>query len=211
MKLICFDLDNTLVRSNMSHAVAFNKALSKLGFKKMSPKKMGKLFGMPKEEVVRAIVPYISKRMLNKIIYYHGNYLYKEAVRYNRKVRGIIGVLKYLKKKYKLGIVSNCAHKNILTLLRASKLDYRLFDVIIGNDDVKHSKPYPDEIFKAEKLLHVNGCCIVGDSIYDVRAGKRARVKTIAVLSGEYSRGVLKKEKPDFILKDIKELKKIEI
>jgi len=211
MKLICFDMDNTLIRSNMSHAVAFNKALEKYGFKKMNAKEMGKYFGRPKEEVVKAIAKNIDKKTIRKIIDYHDNILFRYARIYNRKVRGVEGVLKFLKKKYKIGIVSNCKHSNIKTLLSASDLNYRLFDVFVGNDDVKHSKPYPDEILKAEKLLHVKAECMIGDSIYDVRAGKKAKIKTVAILSGVYTRNMLKKEKPDFILKDIKELKNIEI
>ncbi|MBU2633692.1 MAG: HAD family hydrolase [Nanoarchaeota archaeon] len=211
MKLILFDLDNTLVKSDMSHGIAFNKSLSKLGFKKINVKKMSKHFGKPKDGVVEALAPTKDKKILNKILYYHDMYLYEVSKKYNRKVRGVVGVLKFLKKKYKLGIVSNCKHKNILTLLKASGLDYKLFDVIVGNDDVRRSKPFPDEIFKAEKILHMDACCIVGDSVYDVRAGKKAKVKTISVLTGVYSRNVLKKEKPDYILKSVVDLKKIEI
>jgi pyrophosphatase PpaX len=211
MKLICFDMDNTLIRSNTSHAVAFNKALEKYGFKKMNTEQMGTYFGRPKEEVVKAIAGNVDKKTIRKIIDYHDRILFRYARIYNRKIKGVEGVLKFLKKKYKLGIVSNCKHSNIKTLLSSSDLDYKLFDVLVGNDDVKHSKPYPDEIFKAEKLLHVKAECIVGDSIYDIRAGKKAKVKTVAVLSGIYTRDMLRKEKPDYILKDIRGLKKISI
>ena len=46
-------------------------------------------------------------------------------------------------------------------------------------------------------------CVIAGDSVIDIRAGKAAGAKTVAVLSGLYSQKELAEEKPDLILKDI--------
>ena len=81
-----------------------------------------------------------------------------------------------------------------------------MFKILIGNDNVKHSKPYPDEILKAEKLEHHKPYFMVGDSIYDIIAGRKAKVKTIAVLTGHYSKNKLKKHHPDFILKSVNNL-----
>jgi phosphoglycolate phosphatase len=49
-------------------------------------------------------------------------------------------------------------------------------------------------------------CVIVGDSISDIRAGKAAGTKTIAVLSGIFSFQELAEENPDLIIKDVTEL-----
>jgi phosphoglycolate phosphatase-like HAD superfamily hydrolase len=42
---------------------------------------------------------------------------------------------------------------------------------------------------------------MVGDTIYDIMAGKRAGVKVISVLTGTQSRSLLKAYKPDVILR----------
>ncbi len=49
-------------------------------------------------------------------------------------------------------------------------------------------------------------CAIVGDSVVDVRAGKAAGAKTVAVLSGIFTRRELEKEKPDLILENVRKL-----
>jgi len=49
----------------------------------------------------------------------------------------------------------------------------------------------------------------VGDSVVDVKAGKAAGTKTVAVLSGLYSREELLDNNPDFIINDISELPRI--
>ncbi|MEK6826684.1 MAG: HAD hydrolase-like protein, partial [Nanoarchaeota archaeon] len=71
------------------------------------------------------------------------------------------------------------------------------------------SKPWPDEIMKAEKLMRHKARFMVGDSIYDVMAGKKAGVKTIAILSGRYSRKQLEMVNADYILERFNDLLKI--
>jgi phosphoglycolate phosphatase-like HAD superfamily hydrolase len=49
-------------------------------------------------------------------------------------------------------------------------------------------------------------CIVVGDSIVDIKAGKNAGIRTIAVLSGIFQRKELEREKPDLIIENISEL-----
>ena len=54
-----------------------------------------------------------------------------------------------------------------------------------------------------------NETAYIGDMSHDIHAGKKAKVITIAVLWGYYSKERLAKEKPDFLIKDLDELKKL--
>lgn len=47
---------------------------------------------------------------------------------------------------------------------------------------------------------------IVGDSVIDIKAGKAAGAKTVAVLSGLFARDELALENPDLILNDVTQL-----
>jgi phosphoglycolate phosphatase-like HAD superfamily hydrolase len=71
--------------------------------------------------------------------------------------------------------------------------------------DTHKPKPSPEALIKAVKALDVQicDCIIVGDSISDIRAGKAAGSKTVAVLSGLFSRQELAEENPDLIIKDV--------
>ncbi len=82
------------------------------------------------------------------------------------------------------------------------------FEVVVTTDDVKKEKPAPDSIMRAVSLLQADPqeCLYVGDLPSDIRAGRRAGVRTAAVLTGLSSRKTLEKEKPDFIFEDLKEL-----
>src|SRR3989344_1236841 len=121
---------------------------------------------------------------------------------------GIIPALNKLKRNYHLAVITNCRSKEIPVLLKEAGINVKLFDILVGNDAVKHPKPAPDEIFKAEAAIHHKASYMVGDSIYDMIAGKRAGVKTIGVLTGHTSKAKLKKYKPLAILKSVAELPK---
>ena len=208
-KLICFDMDNTLVYSDKAHVEAFNNALVDLGFSRVPYMAMARHFGKPKEEAIRAFSGTDSVNMINKINNLHDKYLYSKTKRYCRKTEFAGMVIRTLRKDYFVAVLSNCNHKNMEFILDAAGYDLNLFDLIIGNDDVERSKPYPDEILKAQKLLDVDAEFMVGDSIYDVIAAHKAKVKAISILTGLYSREVLEKERPYKIIKDLRGLLKI--
>ena len=84
-KLICFDMDNTLVYSDRAHVEAFNKALDDLGLKNLAFMDIARHFGKPKEEVIKAISGSNDKYVINEINNIHDKYLYSETKKYSKK------------------------------------------------------------------------------------------------------------------------------
>lgn len=207
-QLLCFDLDNTLIHSDKAHVRAFNKGLKYLKQQKRSFYDIAKHFGKPKTDVAKAILPKNQSKLIPKLLNLHDHYLATETYSLVKRISGVESTLKTLKKRYKIALLSNCRHRNIHYLLKGANIEKELFDIIIGNDDVEHSKPYPDEIFKAEHLAKEKALFMIGDSPYDIRAAKKARVKAISVLTGLYTKETLEEDKPDYILKSVKDLPK---
>jgi|SRR3989344_5022867 len=209
MDLICLDMDNTLIDSDKPHIQAYNWAFKKNNLKQVSSKKLKKLFGLVDYEIIKTIYPQLSKKEVEMVIKDHHKIFFKETRIHLKPFKGVKETLRKLKKKYKIVLISNCDHEEIIISLKTAKLDRELFDAFIGHDDVNRPKPYPDEILKAEKIFHHKARYIIGDSIYDIIAGKRARVKTIAISTGNHSIKELKKEKPDFLFKRFKDVLKV--
>ena len=209
MDLICVDMYNTLIASNKPHILAYNKAFKKNKLKKIPAKKIKEYFGLTGIEIVRNLFPNLNKNQIIKIVNDHDYFLLNETKKDLRPFKGVKRTLNILKKKYKLVLISNCKHKEVVAVLKQTKFNKNLFYGLIACDDVKRPKPYPDEIFKAEKLVHQKVNFLIGDSIYDIRAGKKARVKTIAVLTGNHTKAQLRKENPDYIFKNFNEVLKI--
>jgi HAD superfamily hydrolase (TIGR01509 family) len=81
------------------------------------------------------------------------------------------------------------------------------FDHVQGTDGFP-AKPEPDVIFTALKALGANpeDCLFVGDSAADMEAGRRAGVKTCAVLYGYGRREDMAKWEPDYWIADPRQL-----
>ncbi|HYY75198.1 MAG TPA: HAD-IA family hydrolase, partial [Gaiellaceae bacterium] len=62
----------------------------------------------------------------------------------------------------------------------------RHFDVVVTTDMTELHKPHPEPVLKALELLGADpaGTAFVGDSPFDVAAGKAAGVFTVAVTWG---------------------------
>ena len=102
-----------------------------------------------------------------------------------------------------MALLSNCTHDEIEVILARARIDKNLFDVIIGSDEVSKPKPWPDEILKAKSLLKAKSCYMIGDTTYDIETGKKVGAKTVAVLTGNHTRAMLRNAKPDHILKSV--------
>ena len=81
----------------------------------------------------------------------------------------------------------------------------RYFTHVVTALDTLKPKPSPEALLNCVKALDVeiSDCVIAGDSVNDVRAGKAAGARTVAVLSGLFQSEELAKEKPDLILNDV--------
>ena len=71
-----------------------------------------------------------------------------------------------------------------------------MFDFVATINDVKKGKPYPEQFLYTARKLKVNPgeCLVIGDSIYDALAAKRAGMDFIGILSGYNKKTELIKE-----------------
>jgi len=117
--------------------------------------------------------------------------------------------LQKLSERFQLALITrrNMPKEPIMQELERLGLT-QYFKFIVTSKDVEEPKPSPQAFVKAANQLGVpiHDCAVVGDAIVDIQAGKSAGAKTIAVLSGLFSREELEKQKPDLIIKDINSL-----
>jgi HAD superfamily hydrolase (TIGR01509 family) len=81
------------------------------------------------------------------------------------------------------------------------------FDHVQGTDSFP-AKPAPDVLIKSLELFGARpeDCLFVGDTAPDMEAGRRAGVKTCAVLYGYGNRDEMARWQPDYWIEDIREL-----
>jgi phosphoglycolate phosphatase len=126
-----------------------------------------------------------------------------------RPFPNIAETLKKLSEKAKLALTTRRSVSSEEVIAELKRFDLaRYFQNVVTSRDTKNPKPSPEALIKCSEQLGVNiqDCIVVGDSVVDIRAGKNAGARTVAVLSGIFSREELKWEKPDLILENINEL-----
>jgi phosphoglycolate phosphatase len=185
IKAVIFDLDGTLVDSAPDIADALNYVIRPFGIQEVSVKETITLVG---EGVTRLIEKLIDSKapgldpdvLLRRFLEYYSKHLVDRTSPYPGTKR----VLQDLA-RYKKSVISNKIESFTIEILKALDLfDY--FDYVAGGDTVREKKPSPVPVldvlshlgFSAEEAL------FVGDSIYDIQAGRAAGLKTIAALYG---------------------------
>jgi len=191
------------------HIFAFQEAFKEHKLPEVEDKVIKDLLSIQAENLIKKIYPELDDKKNKEVTKTYKEYLIKYSNRYIKLFPNVLQILKKIKKRYKIALISNTPHKGIISMLNSVGIDTKIFDVIIGTDDVNHGKPDADEILKAEELTKHKAEYMIGDSIYDIIAGKKAGCKTIAVLTGDFSKEELEKEKPDYIINDLSELKDI--
>ena len=208
--LLCFDLDNTLIASNACHLRAYQLAFQKHHLKKsISSHQILRYFGQGGHILVRHLFPHASSSFIRSLVHDHDYFVLRETAFLAKPFPGAKQLLQHLRRRWKLALVSNCSRKIIFALLRATNIPHSWFAAIVGNDTVRHPKPAPDELLKAEKLLHMQADYMIGDSIYDIRAARRAHIPVIAIPSGVHKKATLAREKPDYLLQHLSALRKL--
>lgn len=83
-------------------------------------------------------------------------------------------------------------------------------ELVVSADDVSRGKPDPEPVHRALGFLGLDGApqevVFVGDSPFDLRAGRAAGTRTAAVSWGPFAREALEAERPDYFLERMDEL-----
>lgn len=100
-------------------------------------------------------------------------------------VQGSQGLLEALAPRFKLAVVTTRARPEAFAFLAGSRLD-GFFPVVVTRQDVMRMKPHPEPVRTAAKRLGVapEACAMVGDTVADIRAARRAGAIAIGVLTG---------------------------
>ena len=80
-------------------------------------------------------------------------------------------------------------------------------DLVVSAEDVRRGKPDPEAVHVALSALHLTASptevLFVGDSPFDLRAGRGAGTRTAAAPWGAFARADLEAEYPDYFLEEL--------
>ena len=212
-----FDLDGTLVDSVYQHVLAWQQAIDAAGIELSVwriHRRIGMSGGLFTEMLLREVSADITGELLETLKRHHAA-AYARLVQWVRPLPGAKPLLAYLTNA---GIPWAIATSGWMDSAKYN-LDALGVDpaktVVVTRDQVRHAKPDPDLFLAAARGLGVDihSAAIVGDSIWDMLAARRAHGLGVGLLSGGYGQDELERsgairvyEDPADLLRHIDEI-----
>ena len=206
---IIFDLDGTLINSLPYHFLAFKDLLLEHNIR-IEDSYLKKLIGMP----TAAIFSELKKRYkfggnvpdLREERRYH---YFKFIGQRDIVFPGAMATLRKLRFNCKIAVATGSSR---VIFTHSTDKDFQgMFDFVATINDVKKGKPYPEQFLYTAKKLHARPeeCLVIGDSIYDAIAARKAGMDFIGVLSGYNKKSELIKEGAINTIHSVNELAKL--
>lgn len=189
-RAVIFDVDGTLVDSNYQHTIAWQRAFERCGFR-VPGWRIHRSIGMGGDQFVKSL---LGDEVENE----HGEDIREaEAEAYATLMpevaafEGAHAAIERVKGEGLTVVLASSAKQDevehYIELLDASGLN----DGYTSADDVDSTKPEPDLIEVALKKAGDGDAVMVGDSVWDIEAAKRAGLDTIGVLCGGFGQAEL--------------------
>ncbi|MFL5897930.1 MAG: HAD family hydrolase [Solirubrobacterales bacterium] len=201
------DVDGTLVDTNYHHALAWHRALHAHGHR-VQMWKVHRHIGMGGDQIVAALIGEQAAAAEGDAIRAAEAGIYGDLIGEVEVMDGARELIEKLGGQGSTVILASSAKQeevdHYLDLLDARDL----VDGWTTSADVEATKPEPDLVQAAvEKAGNDNPSVMIGDSVWDVEAAKRAGLPTLAVLTGGFSEEELREAGAAQVVESIGELR----
>lgn len=191
-----FDLDGTLVDSVYQHVLAWHEALLKVGIQLAVwtiHRRIGMSGGLMANAVLRESGHAVTAEEKATLVRFHA----EAYARLKDQVRPLPGAKELLAYLTDEGIPWAIATSGRIETARPTLdlLGIPHHIPVVTRDQVAHAKPDPDLFLAAAERLGVpiSESVVVGDSVWDLLAARRARAIGVGVLSGGYGQDELER------------------
>lgn len=207
---VIFDLDGTLLDTISDLANSMNHTLEKHGFPAKELSHHKKAIGNGLRKYAERCIPkeFVSEAFLDEFVPAVANHYRANSTIETIPFDGIYELLDFLQKNNILiNILSNKRDDFVKELTLHYFSDYK-FVCANGELPTVSKKPDPEAALLIANECKVDPSCIlfIGDSTYDIKTGKNANMKTIAVTWGYQPESMLVAENPDFIAHNPKDI-----
>ena len=207
-RLICFDLDGTIIDSRLDVARSHQEAIASVGGTPPPLEDLFGLIGLSLEETYAQVLPVSLHPRIDEAAQRYKAYYFDHCHQHTATFPGVEAGLSRLRKAgFLLAIATTkrtfMAHR-VLDLLGLTAA----FHHVQGTDDFPH-KPCPDIIHACcgalgmdPAHLHPDRDWMVGDTQRDILTGHNAGMGSVAVLYGYGSAASLAEVEPTLMVKD---------
>jgi HAD superfamily hydrolase (TIGR01549 family) len=202
------DVDGTLVDTNYHHAIAWFRAFLRNDVV-VPVWRVHRHIGMGGDQLVAAVAGDEVEERAGDDIRDAESELYRELIGEVRTMEGSLELIEDLRERGNAVVLASSAKdwevEHYIELLGAEEI----VDAWTTSADVEQTKPEPDLIKAALEKVDADGeAMLIGDTVWDVEAAKRAGVETLAVLTGGFSEQELRDAGARDVFTSVEELRK---
>lgn len=186
---LLFDLDGTLVDNVYQHVLAWREAFEQVGIELAVwriHRQIGMSGGLFVNALTREIGHQVTAEEAERIQRLHRE-AYSRQVHHVRPLPGARDLLAYLSRMKVPHAIATSGY------IETAQQTLKVLEVgpgvpIVTRDQVAHAKPDPDLFLAAAERLGrpIRDCIVVGDSVWDQLAARRAWALSVGLLSGGY-------------------------
>lgn len=230
IKALIFDLDGTLIQTEVLKATSYARALQGLTGNEVSEQRVMEVFGnyvgLSRKEVVKGLSEEFASELRRHVQSMNPNDIQKKVITKRLALyQEILNngellaqhfcpyTLSLLKKahtdRYHIILATMSHLEQVEKIIAIMGIEDRL-DGIFTREDVAHGKPDPEIYLKAKDHfdLRPEECVVIEDSVNGIKAGLAAGMHVIAVTNDVTRRSVHAGRllRGDFIIDDLKQL-----
>jgi HAD superfamily hydrolase (TIGR01509 family) len=201
------DIDGTLVDTNYQHALAWWRAFKQ--HDELVPVwRIHRTVGMGGDKVIAALCGEQVEAEKGDDIRAAEKALYLAMIEEVVPLDGARDLITDLKEAGKTVVLASSAKENELDHYLDLLAVRDVVDAWTSSADVEETKPAPDLVEAAMKKATSDDAVMLGDSIWDCEAGKRAGIETVAVLTGGFSEDELRDAGAVAVFESLQDLRK---
>lgn len=186
IEALLFDFDGTLIDASEVICYCFNYALTSQGIEPLEAARIKSMIGTPLRKMFE---PFTDQADLDDLVNQYRKAFSENSPGKSRLIPGIAEFFEQIDSQLKMGIVTSRSSKGARQILLEFGL-LKHFSIVVGIEDVINGKPHPEGIHKALSSLGTapDKSVFIGDTVFDILAGKSAGTLTIGVTTGYHSR-----------------------
>ena len=201
------DIDGTLVDTNYQHAIAWYRAFRAHGFV-VQLWKIHRHIGMGGDQLVASLIGEDADEQHGESIRDAEKSAYMDLIDEVAPLEGARELILELKERDHTVVLASSAKPDEVEHYVDLLLVRELADGWTTSGDVEKTKPEPDLLVAAMEKAGGDDAVMIGDSVWDCQAAKRAKVPVIGVLSGGFSHEELEEAGAVAVFESIAELRR---
>jgi len=205
-KAVLFDLDGTLLDSDQANRISIRRLFSEYTGIQVVDKQIDSLFGLSSWEVVHRIAPGMEQILLDTWMIY-----LEDLHQHTQLFPGVEDLLRTLGQAgISMGVVTSQDRRELDIVCSHIQLN-KWIRYWITADDVQDEKPHPEGVLAILSALdcHPNDAILIGDTRYDLEAGRAAGTAVGLSLWGRQYSSPRLEQQADFVFNHPQEIARL--